>query len=575
MSTQPTAVIYLRVSTKEQAVGGGDGEGFSIPAQREACMRKAESLGAAVIDEFVDRGESARSSARPELQRMLGYLTETPTTYVIVHKIDRLARNRADDVEINLVIQNSGSTLVSCTESIDETPSGILLHGIMSSIAEFYSSNLANEVKKGSLQKAKSGGTVSRAPTGYLNVRKMQDGREIRTIEVDPVRGPLMACAFERYAKGDINLRDLLTEMTERGLDSKPGPKTPSKPLRLGHFHRLLTHPYYKGLVRYKGVTYPGNHEPLVSEATWQKVQDTLQARGRSGEKDRKHPHYLKGTVFCGDCGSRLLVSNNRGKSGKIYPYFICLGRQQKTTNCAQKAVLIETVESLVAQHYERVQPTSKLLDQLRDLILDEMQLQKAAADQEHETQTKRKQRLLDEQAKLLQAHYADAIPLDLMKSEQQRIENELTCTDERLRATAIRFEEVEANLNRALSLANEWASAYRSGGPTIRRQMNQSIFKKINVDDEGGVTSEFSEPFELLLSEEVVEAARDHAEVREAEPSFIEQQLNKLAAEWRQEKELVGAAAGNYKTPPQKRRGLNYDILVGVEGLEPPTLSV
>ena len=172
---------------------GGDGEGFSIPAQREACMRKAESLGAAVIDEFVDRGEGARSSARPELQRMLGHLTETPTTYVIVHKIDRLARNRADDVEINLAIQNSGSTLVSCTESIDETPSGILLHGIMSSIAEFYSANLANEVKKGSLQKAKSGGTVSRAPTGYLNVRKMQDGREIRTIEVDPVRGPLIA----------------------------------------------------------------------------------------------------------------------------------------------------------------------------------------------------------------------------------------------------------------------------------------------------------------------------------------------------------------------------------------------
>ena len=85
--------------------------------------------------------------------------------------------------------------------------------------------------------------------------------------------------------KGDINLRDLLTEITERGLDSKPGPKTPSKPLRLGHFHRPLTHPYYKGLVRYKGVTYPGNHEPLVSETTWQKVQDRCKPEAATARK--------------------------------------------------------------------------------------------------------------------------------------------------------------------------------------------------------------------------------------------------------------------------------------------------
>ena len=575
MNDQPTAVIYLRVSTKEQAERGGDGEGFSIPAQREACRRKAEALGAVVIEEFVDRGESARSSARPELQRMLGHLIEEPATYVIVHKIDRLARNRADDVEINLVIQKAGATLVSCTENIDETPSGILLHGIMSSIAEFYSANLANEVKKGSLQKAKTGGTVGKAPTGYLNVREIENGREVRTVEIDPVRGPLMKYAFERYAKGDINLRDLLADLTERGLDTTPGPKTPSKPLRLSHFHRLLTHPYYKGLVCYKGITYPGNHEALVSEAIWEKVQETLQAKGRAGEKQRKHPHYLKGTVYCGDCGSRLLVSNNRGRRGKIYPYFICLGRQQKRTDCSQRAVLIETIEQQVEYHYETVQPTAELLDQLRDLILDEMLLQQTAAEQERHVQERRKTQLLDEQAKLLQAHYAEAVPLELMKKEQKRIESELAAIDERLRATSLHFEEVEANLNQALALAENWAAAYRDAGPTIRRQMNQAIFKKIYVDDEGGVTSEFSEPFELLLSSEVIEAARDHAQVLDADPEYIERELEALYREWSEERELVGAGVGNEQTPTLPRRGLKYDILVGAEGLEPPTSSL
>ena len=89
-----TAVIYLRVSTKEQAQRDGDREGYSIPAQRDACRRKATALEAAVVEEFADRGESARSADRPELQRLLAYVRSNHVDYVIVHKVDRLARNR-------------------------------------------------------------------------------------------------------------------------------------------------------------------------------------------------------------------------------------------------------------------------------------------------------------------------------------------------------------------------------------------------------------------------------------------------------------------------------------------------
>src|SRR5437868_1847312 len=127
---------------------------------------------------------------------MLRYLVEHPVQYVIVHKIDRLARNRADDVEINLAIQQTGATLVSVTENIDQTPSGRLLHGIMSDIAEFYSANLAHEVMKGLHQKARNGGTIGKAYLGYLNVRHIANGTETRTVEIDPQRGPLMAWAF-------------------------------------------------------------------------------------------------------------------------------------------------------------------------------------------------------------------------------------------------------------------------------------------------------------------------------------------------------------------------------------------
>ncbi len=143
---------------------GGEDEGFSIPAQREACRRRAGQLGAAVVAEFVDRGESARSANRPELQRLLRFVTDERVDFVIVHKVDRLARNRVDDVEINLALQAAGVQLVSVTENIDETPSGILLHGIMSSIAEFYSRNLASEVIKGSVQKPRPAAPSARPP---------------------------------------------------------------------------------------------------------------------------------------------------------------------------------------------------------------------------------------------------------------------------------------------------------------------------------------------------------------------------------------------------------------------------
>ena len=76
------ALIYLRVSTKEQAEMGGEAEGFSIPAQRAACRRKAESLGAVVEEEFVDRGESAKTANRPELLKMLRYVQELSLIHI-------------------------------------------------------------------------------------------------------------------------------------------------------------------------------------------------------------------------------------------------------------------------------------------------------------------------------------------------------------------------------------------------------------------------------------------------------------------------------------------------------------
>jgi site-specific DNA recombinase len=126
------AVTYLRVASSDQ-----DDQRRSIAAQRHACQSEAERLGAVVTDEFADIGASGNSKERDGLQRLMTRIAEQPVDCVIVRDRARLARNRADDVAINLAIREAGAELVSVSENIDQAPSDPLLDGIMSSVAEF------------------------------------------------------------------------------------------------------------------------------------------------------------------------------------------------------------------------------------------------------------------------------------------------------------------------------------------------------------------------------------------------------------------------------------------------------
>ncbi len=304
--TPKSAVLYLRVSTTEQAERGNAKEGFSIPAQRDAGRKKAAELGAFVIKEFVDRGASAKSADRPALQEMLEYIKDHSVDFVIVHKLDRLARNRLDDVAITQAIDKTNARLVSTMEAIDKTASGMLLHGIMSSVSEFFSNNLATEVRKGMRKKVEQGGTVSKAPLGYRNIRTVDAlGREMRTVELDPERAPLLTQAFELYATGKYTIEEVADKMALLGLSTLPTPRVPSKPITRPALNHLFVNPYYKGMVKYQDAYYAGNHERITTPEIWQKVQDIMKTR-INGERTRKNPHFLKSTVYCGVCGGRL-----------------------------------------------------------------------------------------------------------------------------------------------------------------------------------------------------------------------------------------------------------------------------
>jgi DNA invertase Pin-like site-specific DNA recombinase len=364
-------VIYLRVSTREQAEKGEGPEGFSIPAQREACTRHIRDAGWLLTDEYVDRGESARSTDRPALKEMLARIAEDrDIDAVIVHKIDRLARNMEDHVAIRALLRRRGVALVSVTENVEETASGRLVEGIHALMAEFYSANLASEIKKGLAQKAKMGDFPHGAPLGYANLREVLGGRQVARIVPDPERASLVSLAFEHYATGEWTLQRLAGELAHRGLTNRGQRGKPPAPITWQGLAKVLANPVYVGIVEWNGVQHPGTHEPLVSPEVFRRVQELLGARAARGTRERKHPHYLKGLLYCGVCGQRLSVQHSKGR----YTYFFCLGQKNDPTGtCRERYVAADDLEAQVADLYQRIQLPESWAERLRKELAAEV----------------------------------------------------------------------------------------------------------------------------------------------------------------------------------------------------------
>jgi DNA invertase Pin-like site-specific DNA recombinase/predicted nucleic acid-binding Zn-ribbon protein len=563
------AISYLRVSRLQQAQrGGGDDEGYSLPAQREANKKKAASMGAIIIKEFVDRGLSAKAANRKDLQDMLTFIREYDgkIDYVIVHKVDRLARNREDDTDITRILRQHNIRLVSTMESIDETPSGMLLHGIMASIAEFYSRNLATEVLKGMTTKAKGGGTVSKAPVGYINVRKIDElGREYRTVELDNERATFVRQAFELYATGEWTINDLAEHLAAHGFTTRGTPNIPSKPIDRRSLNAVLTNQYYTGKICFQNAYLPGKHEPLVDMETWQKVQDVL-ASHLCGERTRQHPHFLKSTVYCGSCGERLLIQYAKSGSGVRYPYFSCAGRHGKRNDCKQKSVLIEEVERQIAALYQTLSFTPEAREWLENWLTDEIQKTAdkfAAQRQDLEREKDKHER---KQRKLLEAHYADAIPLNLFKEEQGKIADAIAAIDSQLSLHDTKFGEVKRKLDKALAILENCGEMYTSAPEHMKRAFNQALFEKIYIcpEDDGtcAVKPKFAEPYGLILGQKnQTEAGGDEAGLEKENSANLRgiSELTRWFAEWRNRRIFLGG-------------GFSMNLMVENSGIEPLT---
>jgi len=261
----------------------------------------------------------------------------------------------------------------------------------------------------------------------------------------------------------------------------------------------MLTNPYYKGSVRYQGVTYAGVHEAIVPNEVWDQVQTVLGTHRSAADATQVHEHYLKGTVFCGQCGSRLLVCNAKSSQGTIYPYFVCASRHGGRGDCARQAMLIEQVERLIERFYAKVQIDPETIEAVSGMIharFDEMMAEGAA---ELADLASRRTQLEGEQQKLLQAHYAGAIPLDLLKKEQDRITASLETIEHRISAHHGHYAAARENLDDSLKLLSNAADIYEHADDANRRLINQALFKAIYIDEDNDVRVGYRNPYDGL----------------------------------------------------------------------------
>ena len=322
-----TCYGYVRVSTQKQ------GEGVSLEAQRDAIFTFAAKSSITITHWFEEK-ETAAKSGRPIFLAMMKLLMKRKADGVVLHKVDRGARNLADWAKF-AELADAGIDVHFANENLDfRSRGGRLTADIQAVIAADYIRNLREECIKGIDGRLKQGLYPFGAPMGYLN----NGGGKPKTI--DPINGPLVKRAFELYASGEYSLRSLPKELARIGLFSPNG-----KVISKNGLERILRNPFYCGLMKLTrgNAIYQGVHEPLITANLFSATQ-TMRA-GRTTKKATKLRHTYRGLFKCQLCGFSMVPEAQKG-----HIYYRC-----QTKTCETKTVREEVLEVAIKDTLSRV----------------------------------------------------------------------------------------------------------------------------------------------------------------------------------------------------------------------------
>jgi site-specific DNA recombinase len=336
---------YVRISSEDQ-IGN-----FSLEAQKHAIERWVQERGGILVRTYADEAQSGRTDDRPAFQAMRRDARKGRFDALVMHKFDRLARNRANALAIKSLLRHDyGVKVFSVTEPSQDSdgPIGALIEGIMESVADWYSLNLATEVAKGKLERARQGLHNNNPPFGY---DKTPEG----VLVANPEEVAGVRLAYERYVSGKYSDTKIAHLLNEEGYRSKTGRRFSKETVR-----DLLQNRTYLGYVKYQQYRrnangsrswkapehwFEGQHEAILDEALFDRCQQVRAGKAaRKGAKSRqRRPYPLSGLLYCGRCGRKLRAQTDHGvRRYRCRAY-------ELGYNCEQKSIRADDAEAQLA----------------------------------------------------------------------------------------------------------------------------------------------------------------------------------------------------------------------------------
>lgn len=495
-----TCFGYTRVSTAKQ------GEGVSLDVQKEEITRYADKHGL-TISRWFEEKETAAKSGRPIFDAIVRDLFAHKADGLIVHKIDRSARNFRDWAKIG-ELSDQGVAIHFVSESLDfQSRGGRLTADIQAVIASDYIRNLREEAKKGLRGRLKQGLYPFRAPIGYLD-----QGRGKPKFP-DPAKAPLIQEIFELYATGNHGIRSLQGEMEARGLRNLSGGV-----LSRHGIETILSNPFYCGIIRIKrtGDTYDGIHETLIPASLFERVQDMK--AGKCGKKTTRHMHTYRGLFKCGLCSLAMIAERQKG-----HVYYRC-----HTPDCPTKGIREEVIEQAALAEFEKSNIRSKPFAELVDVL----EAWKASRQNQHDeaaTLTMQLGKLEVQLDALMDALIEGLVDKAAYSRKKERLNFDVRRIQE-IQQNSAGIEAKQIYLTKFLELVKNLAPLYVNANPSEKR-----LFVRLATSNRTVVgKSVYLEPSNWLEAGHSVLTAPDGEPCRPTSRTYPETLLRQLDDLWR-----------------------------------------
>ena len=455
------AVIYTRVSTDEQT------KNLSLELQRRECQTYCQRNGFATDRIFEERGESAKTTDRPEFQAMLDYCSRNKGKIgaVVVYHTNRFARDARDHLNVTFTLGGSGIRLHSVQERLEDTPAGRFIQTMLAGANQLDNEQRADRCKAGMRAAVEKGRWPFPAPLGFRNAR---NGRNEPTLVPESKHAPLIAEAFRLYATGLHSKQDVLNTATRMGLTTAKGDK-----VTLNDFSRMLRRSIYAGwiVVEKWGLKVRGNFEPIVSQDLFDRVQlvadDRRLNRPKSHIRDRVDLP-LRGALRCGSCGHTMTGYFATGRLGGKFGYYGCYNKQ-----CASRVTVPkQKIEAEFLEHLREWQPTPGVMRVVTQVVTQRWESRQDTA---RFSATHHAKTIREIEAKLtkLETAYIYERALDRERYDQHRagLEQQLAAARVAMSDAQTDDLDLEGALRMASKVLTNAATVYAKMAPTNRRK--------------------------------------------------------------------------------------------------------